>query len=119
MQEKHSINTPSTLHNFCHKPLVKLYNFKKEAVEIKILEEMPVTKSEKIIIKRTECSVEPKDTNDKGLIGWILKVEPGKTAEVRFGFSIEYPKEVKLAMSKYIHELMLNQYREESNPNDE
>ncbi|MBU1741507.1 MAG: mucoidy inhibitor MuiA family protein [Proteobacteria bacterium] len=71
----------------------EIVSYKKKAVTLHLLAQTPVSTEQKI-----EISVEPKPEpkrwdKKRGMIWWVLKLEPKKKVVVDLGYTVRYPKD--------------------------
>lgn len=71
-------------------------NLKDRTIDLKILDNLPVSQTDKIEIKEVKISPKPdeKDYNDEeGVNLWKIKLTPKETKEINIKFTITYPKD--------------------------
>ena len=75
---------------------IKITNNRKTAEDISILDQLPISRNEKI---KTELLI-PKDLaeklNDKKELKWDLKLNPGETKIIPLKFTIEFPNNINV-----------------------
>jgi uncharacterized protein (TIGR02231 family) len=86
---------------------ITLENFKPADVTVRVLDQMPVSTDERIVVKLissnfpTIIADEPKATENKnaGILEWRAKLpaDPKRKNEIVYSYSIEYPKDLSIA----------------------
>ncbi len=76
--------------NFVYEITVK--NNKKEAVDIQLEDQFPISTDNSIEVTLSETSGAETD-EEKGLLKWNLKLNAGETKKVRFGYQIRFNKD--------------------------
>jgi len=69
-------------------------NLKSEAVQLKIVDRVPVSRTDKIQIKDIEINPPPKENNyqdKKGVMLWEFQLAPKEAKEISIGFIVTYP----------------------------
>lgn len=72
---------------------VELGNFRKEALTLTLLDQLPVAANEEIKVSLEDPSIKPAATKTDGTIIWKLPLQGGEKKELTFGILVEYPKE--------------------------
>lgn len=75
---------------------ITVENTKKEAATIHIVDTLPVSNTDKIIVKDIVISDEPTTRNYKdreGVCLWTVNLSPNETKEITYSFTITYPKD--------------------------
>jgi len=70
-------------------------NFRDKPVNIKILDNLPVSETDRIEVKNLKVTPSPKEKNfeDKeGVSLWEFKLKPGQKKEISIEFTVTYPK---------------------------
>ena len=76
---------------------IEIGNYKKQPIKIRVIEQLPKTNNEKIQIKSVKFSPKPQKKPDAdGIFYWEIVIEPSKTAELSFKYSIIRPEHWKL-----------------------
>lgn len=70
---------------------ISVKNTRKEAVEIEVKEQFPLSTEEDIEIKLLETS-NAKVNDEKGELSWNLNLKAGETKKLRFSYSVKLPK---------------------------
>jgi len=85
---------------------ITLENFKPSDVTVRVLDQMPVSTDERIVVKLLASNFptiadEPKATENKnaGILEWRAKLpaDPKRKNEIVYSYSIEYPKDLSIA----------------------
>jgi uncharacterized protein (TIGR02231 family) len=73
---------------------ITVQNLRKNAVEVEVTDQLPVSQNNKIEIK--DVSIQPAQTkkDEKGLLTWKLTLAPREKKEITIDFTIEYPRDV-------------------------
>jgi uncharacterized protein (TIGR02231 family) len=76
--------------------LLSVQNNKKTAERVVLLDQLPISRNEKIVVKH--LSPEPKDqkSDAEGTLKWTLDLKPGEKREVTLKFSVDYPADVNV-----------------------
>jgi uncharacterized protein (TIGR02231 family) len=73
-------------------------NNKKQAVEISVKDQYPISR-----VKEVEVNVGDTDgastDPETGILTWSLKLKPGESKKIKFGYQIKYPKNMNLQES--------------------
>jgi len=78
---------------------LKIENLKDRPIKIKVLDNIPVSKTDKIVVKDIKISFPPTKENyqDKeGLFLWELKIGPKEEKEINIEFVVTYPKDTPI-----------------------
>lgn len=70
-------------------------NFKKSAVKVDLLDQIPMAQTQNIQVKMLDSTLEY-TLDDKGILTWTTDVAAGATLTIDFSFQIEYPVEQTL-----------------------
>ncbi len=74
---------------------ITLENIKERPIRIKVVDSIPVSRTDKIEVKDLEITPAPveKDYQDKeGVLLWEFQLKPGDKQEINMGFVVTYPK---------------------------
>ena len=74
---------------------ITIRNTKTEAIEIKVLDQVPVSQNKEIDVKITELSGGQLD-GLKGLVTWNLNIKAGETRKLILNYEVKYPKDKDL-----------------------
>lgn len=66
-------------------------NRKKDTVQVEVLDQMPVSQHEKIVIEQLEPTVKDNPVSPQGVITWKHTLKPNEKKDWKLHFSIEYP----------------------------
>jgi uncharacterized protein (TIGR02231 family) len=73
-------------------------NNKKQAIEISVKDQYPISR-----VKEVEVTVGDTDgaavDPETGILVWALKLKPGESKKIRFGYQIKYPKDKSIQES--------------------
>jgi len=75
---------------------LKVRNNKSKAVEIEVVDQIPMSRIKEIEVEMLENNSAEYDETTGKLI-WKLTIQPGTTAEVSFKFQVKYPKDKNLS----------------------
>ena len=76
--------------------LIKVSNHHKRAMEITVLDQLPVPQDEDIEVEllRASTKVSERDVDDrKGVLAWRNTYEPGEERIIKFGYAVTYPED--------------------------
>ncbi|SDC46459.1 mucoidy inhibitor MuiA family protein [Actinokineospora iranica] len=76
---------------------VKVGNFGPRAARITVVDQVPVSRSESVVVRDVSLSPEPAARTDLGEVTWKLDVAAGQTAEIQFGFRVDIAKGAELS----------------------
>lgn len=86
-------NTRRTLFGF----KITLTNLLNTAAKITLLDQLPVARHEEIKVKLREALPKPTEQDDLNILTWELELRPQEKREVTFEFSVEHPRDMRLA----------------------
>jgi len=75
---------------------IKVRNNKPKAIEIEVVDQIPMSRIKEIEVEMLENSSAEYDETTGKLI-WKLTIQPGETAQVSFKFQVKYPKDKNLS----------------------
>ena len=78
-----------------YKYRIELKNFSKETIEIRVVDRIPYSSSEKIEVELKTPSLIPKKT-ELGVIEWETSIESQKELAIEYSFEVEWEKEVSI-----------------------
>jgi uncharacterized protein (TIGR02231 family) len=87
-----SIQRDTVVRSFSYK--IRAENIKDRPVTLKIVDRVPVSKTDKIEVKDIRLTPEPTEKNyldNEGVHVWILKLSPGEAKEIDLDFTVSYP----------------------------
>ena len=73
-----------------------LRNNKNQAVELEILDQVPIPRNKEIEVEIVEID-NAQYTPDYGKVLWDIDLLPGETKKIRFVYSVKYPKDKQLS----------------------
>ena len=76
--------------------MIRLHNLLAATAKITVLDQLPHARREEIKIKAIDAVPRPKEQTELGIMTWELSLEAGQKAEVRFGYNIEHPRELRV-----------------------
>lgn len=88
-------NIPSSTKETVYKYKLTVENYKTQKITVKLFEAMPVSEDDRIKVKITNVSQDPKvkDWQDrKGVWLWEMEIEPKGKREIFYTFTIEHPR---------------------------
>jgi uncharacterized protein (TIGR02231 family) len=74
-------------------------NLHSRAMEITILDRVPVSEDERITVQQLDDTTEPTETDvdgTRGLLAWTYDYEPGETREIRNGYLVTWPTDLDI-----------------------
>lgn len=71
---------------------ITIRNNKKDAIELLLKDQIPLSTEESIEIELLESSGAQKD-NDTGMLTWKLSIKSAETRKIRLSYKVRYPKE--------------------------
>lgn len=72
---------------------IEVSNFRKNAVELTLRDQLPLAGDEEIKVSLDEPSIKPDEQKNDGTLTWKLPLKAGEKKEINFGILVEYPKE--------------------------
>jgi uncharacterized protein (TIGR02231 family) len=75
---------------------IEVTNLKQRRETVTLIDQLPLPRHESVKVRRLETRPDPVKETDMGRLCWELSLEPGEKRSVRFGFSIEAPRDVEL-----------------------
>jgi uncharacterized protein (TIGR02231 family) len=79
---------------------ITVENLKEKPAKVKLLDNIPVSRTDKIEVKDIKVSLEPKDRkyqDKEGVMLWELVLSPKAKQEINIEFVITYPKDMPIA----------------------
>ncbi len=74
---------------------LELESFAKAQVEVLVVDRIPYSTSEKIVIELLNPSPTPKK-NELGVLEWEIKVEPQKKTSITYDYEVEWEKDIRI-----------------------
>jgi len=75
---------------------ISIRNTRKEAIDMEIKEQFPLSSEKDIEIKLEDVS-NAQINRDKGELSWLLNLQAGETKKLIVSYSVKYPKDKKIA----------------------
>jgi hypothetical protein len=75
---------------------ITVQNLRKNAAEIELLDQLPISQNDKIDIKDVNIQPAQAKKDDKGILTWKLTLAPQEKKEITIDFTIEYPKDATI-----------------------
>ncbi len=75
---------------------IKIENLKDKSIKLKVLDNIPISRTDKIIVKDIKISPQPTKENyqgKEGLLLWELEMKPREKREINIEFIVGYPKD--------------------------
>ncbi|PPK62206.1 mucoidy inhibitor MuiA family protein [Actinokineospora auranticolor] len=76
---------------------IKVGNFGPHRSKITVVDQVPVSRSEAIVVRDVVVKPQPSEQTDLGELTWALDVPAGETAEITIGFRVDVAKGTTLA----------------------
>lgn len=76
---------------------IKVGNFGPRAARVTVIDQVPVSRSESIVIREVTLRPDPAERDELGKVTWKLNLAPGKTAEIDLGFRLDIAKGVEVS----------------------
>lgn len=73
---------------------IKLANHRNEAVQIELLDQIPVSRQENIVVELTEPQKKTDEKPADGILKWNIRLAPGESVEIPVKYSVQFPKDV-------------------------
>lgn len=83
-------------HKITYEFLITIQNNKQTAQRVIVIDQVPVSRNEKIVVKVQTPPVKELKPNDEGELKWTLNLQPGEKRELKIKFTVEYPEDVKV-----------------------
>lgn len=75
---------------------IKVKNLKSGPEKVTVLDQLPVSRHELVKVRRGDVKPQPARETEMGEARWELQLAPGQEAVIRFGFTIEAPRDLHL-----------------------
>ncbi len=78
---------------------IEVKNLHKRAVNVRIIDQLPVPENEDIKVELSETSLKPTITgldDKRGIVAWELALEPDQQTDILFGYQVSWPKDKKV-----------------------
>lgn len=76
--------------------LITIQNNKRTAERVIVADQVPLSKSEKIVVKLLSPDAKDVKPTDEGTLKWSLDLKPGEKRELTVKFAVEFDKEVNV-----------------------
>lgn len=76
--------------------LLTIQNNKKSAERVIVVDQLPLSRNEKIVIKQLAPEAREMKPTDEGALKWTLDLKPGEKRDITVKFAIEYPNDVNV-----------------------
>lgn len=76
--------------------LITIQNNKKTAERVIVVDQVPLSRNEKIVVKQLAPDAKEVKPTDEGALKWTLDLKPGEKRELTVKFAIEYDKDVNV-----------------------
>ncbi|MGQ0838712.1 mucoidy inhibitor MuiA family protein [Actinokineospora sp.] len=76
---------------------IKVGNYGPRAARITVVDQIPVSRNESVVVREVVLTPEPAERTDLGEVTWRLEVAAGQTAELGLGFRVDVAKGVELS----------------------
>lgn len=77
--------------------LLTIQNNKKSAERVIVVDQLPLSRNEKIVVKQLAPDAREMKPTDEGTLKWALDLKPGEKRELTVKFTIEHPKDVQVS----------------------
>ncbi|MFI5335377.1 MAG: mucoidy inhibitor MuiA family protein [Opitutales bacterium] len=77
--------------------LVTIQNNKKTTERVIAVDQLPVSRNEKVVVKQLTPDVSELKPTAEGALKWTLDLKPGEKRELTIKFAVEYPNEVTVS----------------------
>jgi uncharacterized protein (TIGR02231 family) len=76
--------------------LVTIQNNKKTAERVIVVDQLPLSRNEKVVVKQLAPDAREVKPTDEGALKWTLDLKPGEKREITVKFTVEHPNEVNV-----------------------
>ncbi len=76
--------------------LLTIQNNKKTAERVIVVDQLPLSRNEKIVIKQLAPDAREVKPTDEGSLKWTLDLKPGEKREIMVKFTVEHPNDVNV-----------------------
>jgi uncharacterized protein (TIGR02231 family) len=76
--------------------LVTIQNNKKSAERIIVVDQLPLSRNEKVVVKQLAPDAREAKPTDEGTLKWTLDLKPGEKREITVKFTVEHPNDVNV-----------------------
>lgn len=75
---------------------IKVGNFGQRAARVTVIDQVPVSRSESVIVRDVTLRPDPVERTELGEVTWKLDLAPGKSAEIDLGFRLDISKGIEI-----------------------
>jgi uncharacterized protein (TIGR02231 family) len=75
---------------------ITLENLLPTEARVTLHDQIPVSRHEDVKVKLSAAEPEPSEQSELNLLDWELELAPGEKRDVRFGFTVEHPRAMRL-----------------------
>jgi len=76
--------------------LLTVQNNKKTAERVIVVDQLPLSRNEKVVVKQLAPDAREVKPTDEGTLKWTLDLKPGEKREITVKFTIEHPNDVSV-----------------------
>lgn len=76
--------------------LLTIQNNKKSAERVIVVDQLPLSRNEKIVIKQLAPAASEVKPTDEGTLKWTLDLKPGEKREITVKFTVDHPNDVNV-----------------------
>lgn len=76
---------------------IRLENLLASRARLEVHDQFPVSRHEEVKVRLANADPEPAEHSELNLLEWVLDLEPGGKALLRYDFSVEYPAELQVS----------------------
>ena len=75
---------------------ITVANHSPSAAKVTVIDQLPVSRDESIVVKETRLEPAPTERTDLGVLTWVLHLEPGHQRDISLGVRVELGRGVEL-----------------------
>lgn len=76
--------------------LLTIQNNKKAAERVIVVDQLPLSRNEKVVVKQLAPDAREVKPTDEGTLKWTLDLKPGEKREITVKFTVEHPNDVNV-----------------------
>ncbi|MBA4136209.1 MAG: hypothetical protein C0518_02695, partial [Opitutus sp.] len=76
--------------------LLTIQNNKKTAERVIVIDQLPLSRNEKVVVKQLAPDAREVKPTDEGTLKWTLDLKPGEKREITVKFTVEHPNDVNV-----------------------
>jgi uncharacterized protein (TIGR02231 family) len=76
--------------------LLTIQNNKKTAERVIVVDQLPLSRNEKVVVKQLAPDAREAKPTDEGSLKWTLDLKPGEKREITVKFTVEHPNDVNV-----------------------